>query len=261
MNPPRLLLARSAVAGLLSLWSASAASSACGTTSLRDMVVTTQEHGAIQLASGRTVILNDVRVAAEEPGAQTFLASHAGAAVEVRLSGGAPDRWGREPAEILLSPDAARLDLAHALVARGLAIVDSDAETLCDDTLLLREEQARRARRGLWREDAAQPLEAEDAAALLARLGSFTIVEGVVRNVGERGRRTFLDFGRSWDNAFTVIVPTRLWAKVQDAGMDAATLKGRRIRIRGIMQNWRGPAIELTTVEFIEKLETRPLRP
>lgn len=283
----RRSLARSNLACLLALWGAfglqdlhaSEAPAACTATISRDVLVAGGAHGELHLASGGTITLNDIRVVAGPSGgarggdahergvqeagvlrdfAQAYLASQIGAQVELRLSAGAPDRWGRMRGAVVLSPDTSRLDLAHALVARGMAIVDTGAERLCDDSLLLREEQARRSRRGVWSEAGAQPLEAGDAAGLLARVGKFAIVEGVVRNVGERGRRTYLDFGRSWDDAFTVIVPQPLWTRLQDAGTNAATLRGRRIRIRGIMQNWRGPAIELTTVEFIEKLESRP---
>ena len=281
MSSLRSLLARSSLACLLALWGvaghpglqaseakaaeaeaaegvAAEGEAACAAQISRDVLVAAGEHGELHLASGRTITLNDVRPAAAQDGtaetARAFLESQIGEQVELRLGSDETDRWGRMRAAVVLSPDTSRLDLAHALVARGLAIVDTGAERLCDESLLLREEQARRSRRGLWSEAQMQPLEAEDSAGLLARIGSFTIVEGVVRNVGERERRTYLDFGRSWDDAFTVIVPSRLWAKVRDTGLDAATLKGRRIRIRGIMQNWRGPAIELTTVEFIEKL-------
>ncbi len=278
MSPRRSLLVRSSLACLLALWSVPGdpglqagqdlkgeVPAACPAQISRDVLVAGGEHGEIHLASGRTITLSDVRTAAAgddtQASARAFFESQIGEQVELRLGSDETDRWGRMRAAVVLSPDTARLDLAHALVARGLAIVDTGAERLCDESLLLREEQARRSGRGLWSRADARPLDALDSAGLLARIGSFTIVEGVVRNVGERERRTYIDFGRSWDGAFTVIVPSRLWAKVRDAGMDAATLKGRRIRIRGIMQNWRGPAIELTTVEFIEKLETRPFRP
>lgn len=256
-SPLRLL----ALAALVSLSGQAAHAGECKFVASRDTVVESGAFGEIRLASGRMVTLSDVRIAGPTEDALHFLASQVGAEVELQVRETKPDRWGRIGAAIILSPDASRLDLAHALVARGLAVVDSQAQTLCDESLLLREEQARRSRRGLWRAAEALPVPAEDPAALLARVGSFTIVEGVVQSIGERGRRTFLDFGRSWDGAFTVIIPSPLWTKVQGAGMGDDALKGRRIRIRGIMQNWRGPAIELTTVEFIEKLEARPLRP
>lgn len=234
---------------------ATAARAQCDGAAVRDTLLESGTFGEIRLASGRVVTLGDVRVEGMDEAAQAFVSAHAGAPVELRLGDDEPDRWGRLRAGIVLSPETSRLDLAHALVARGVAVVDSGAETLCDGSLLLREEQARRSRRGLWRDEDALPLAAEDSAALLARAGRFTIVEGEVRSVGERERRTYLDFGRSWDGGFTVIIPARLWSKVQAAGMEADTLKGRRIRVRGIMQEWRGPAIELTTVDFIEQLK------
>jgi len=243
------------LAGFVALSGADAHAGNCGGTISRDRLLESGPFGEIRLASGRTVTLADIRVAGIDHGTGAFVSAHAGAPVELQLGDFRPDRWGRLHAGIVLSPDSSRLDLAHALVARGIAVVDSGAETLCDNSLLLREEQARRARRGIWRDPETLPVSAENRDALRARMGGFTIVEGVVRSVGERSRRTYIDFGRSWDSAFTVIVPARLWSKVQAAGMEADTLKGRRIRVRGIMQEWRGPAIELTTVDFIEKLE------
>ena len=258
---PRHGLATVALAGFLSLFGADARADECTASVSRDVLLESSEFGEMRLASGRTVTLSDVRVSFDDNTARVFLSTQSGTPIELRVRETKPDRWGRVRASIILSPDASRLDLAHALVARGLAVVDTHAQSLCDDSLLLREEQARRARRGIWRADDALPFAADDPAELLARVGSFTLVEGMVRSVGERERRTYLDFGRSWETAFTVIIPSPLWTKVQEAGMGAATLKGRRIRVRGIMQNWRGPAIELTTVEFIENLESRPLRP
>lgn len=260
-KPPRCAFAKAFLAGLMALYWAGARAEECAVAVSRDILVESGPFGELRLASGTIVTLADVRTSAGEDDVFRFLASQAGAEVELQVRETKPDRWGRVRAAIVLSPNTSRLDLAHALVARGLAIVDSHAQTLCDASLLLREEQARRSRRGLWRADEALPIPAEDAGALLSRVGSFAIVEGVVLSVGERERRTYLDFGRSWEGAFTVIIPTPVWAKVREAGMGGETLKGRRIRVRGIMQNWRGPAIELTTVEFIENLESRTLRP
>ncbi len=245
------------------------AASACEGRVARDVVSGAGAFGEVRLASGRSVILADIgpgdpaltHGAAIAEGARAFIAAQAGVAAEVRVVEEAPDRWGRVAAAIVLAPDAAALDLAHALVARGLAVVDPGARArLCDPELLRREEQARRAGRGLWREAAMSPLPASDPAALLARVGSFTLVEGTVRRVGIRGRRTYLDFGGAPEGAFTIIVPADIWTRLEEAGLGGASLKGRRIRVRGIMQEWRGPAIELMMAELIETLEARPVR-
>ena len=249
------------MAGFVLLTGTAARAGECAVAVSRDTILERGAFGELRLASGRVVVLSDVRVAGHVEEVSDFLASRLGAEIELRLRGTVPDRWGRLQAAVIVAPDASRLDLAHALVARGLAVVDTSSQNLCDAGLLLREEQARRARRGVWRAEEVLPVPATDADALLARVGGFTIVEGVVESVGERGRRTYLDFSRARDGAFTVIIAGPLRAKMRDAGMDVATLKDRRIRVRGIMQNWRGPAIEITTVEFIEKLESRPLRP
>lgn len=216
----------------------------------------------IALASGARALLVDVAVADERAAGAIVARAARGAHAVAFLAGAQADRWGRRPARILLDPDGANpRDLATTLVAAGAARVDPGArEALCDPALLAREDVARRAARGLWREESARALPADRPDLLLARVGRFAIVEGVVAGVGERARRTFIDFSRDWDGGFTVIVPTRIWATLAARGLDAPTLTGRRIRVRGIIQEWRGPAVELSTADFVETIDAERRR-
>lgn len=219
-------------------------------------------EGEIALASGARVLVADVAVADHEAAEAIVMRAARGAHAVAFLAGAQEDRWRRRPARILLDPDGrAPRDLAATLVAAGAARVDPGArEALCDPALLARENVARRAARGLWREDDARPLPAARPELLLARAGRFTIVEGVVVGVGERARRTFIDFSRDWDGGFTVIVSTGVWAALVARGLDASALKGRRIRVRGIIQEWRGPAVELATADFVELIDAERRR-
>jgi hypothetical protein len=59
---------------------------------------------------------------------------------------------------------------------------------------------------------------------------------------------------------FTIIIPKRIWTLLQERGLGAAILTGRRIRARGILEDRQGPALTVTAGEAIEILEERPRR-
>jgi hypothetical protein len=150
-------------------------------------------------------------------------------------------------------------DFTQGLVAAGLAFVDpGEAESLCVSALLQSETQARRQRIGLWREEIHQPLPAEAEERLRERIGRFVIVEGRIVQVGERGARTYLNFGRRWAEDFTVVLPKSTWARITGHGHSALSLRGRRIRARGVLEAWNGTAL---TIHAAEALEILPLEP
>jgi hypothetical protein len=161
---------------------------------------------------------------------------------------------------VRLAAPSDRDDLAAALVAAGLAMVDpTHPEGLCDPQLLAAEHPARERGLGLWAEARYKTL-AADAPALGERAGQFAIVEGRIRSIGEREQRTYLNFGSDWSSDFTVIVPRRVWTSLVDRGLTAAALRGRRIRARGILENWQGTAITVIVPEMLEVMHNGPER-
>jgi hypothetical protein len=80
-------------------------------------------------------------------------------------------------------------------------------------------------------------------------------VEGRIRTVGERRQQTYLNFGSDWASDFTIIVPKRVWSLVQERGLSAAGLRGRRIRARGVLEDRQGPSMTVTAIDAIEVLE------
>jgi len=214
----------------------------------QDVVAGVGERGEIALASGRLVRLADLRP--PEPlwdggAAAGRLAGLVGRPVEV-MADPATDRWGRHAAELR----ADGRDLAEALLSEGLAVVD--AADLCRPGLLDLEDAARRRRLGAWAREEARPIWVGDTARILALKGRFALVEGRVLGVGERGRRAYLNFGRDWGRDTTVTIPQRTWSILARRGWDAAFLQGRRVRARGVVEDWRGPAIELTSADALE---------
>ncbi|MCJ2050132.1 thermonuclease family protein [Methylobacterium sp. J-070] len=199
-------------------------------------------RGEILLGSGARVVPDSLRwpdVPEAAAAAQAWLVARRGSAVTV-VPRGQPDRWDRARADIQIADGDD--DLAGGLIGAGLALADAnEADSLCRPALRLVEAAARARRLGIWRE----PLPAaQDGPALRALAGRFVIVEGRVRHVGERGARTYLDFAPPGADALTVTVSKRTWRMVHARGLSAASSEGQRVRVRGILEVWRGPTLE-----------------
>lgn len=244
------------LSGLLWIEAASAAEErrACPSVTIADRVTSVSEAGDLELASGPTARLLDIRFAddpAQRRPALAWLRRHVGEAVVLKAR--PADRWGRMPVEAALARDPS-LDWARGMVTAGLAMVDAgEAEALCRVTLLQAEAEARREGLGLWHGTAYRPL-AADAADLGAHIGRFVLVEGRIASVGERDSRTYLNFGRRWSDDFTVVLPKQTWATLMLQGHSAASLRGQRVRARGLLEAWNGTAMTIHAAEMIELL-------
>ncbi|MXQ11245.1 thermonuclease family protein [Microvirga makkahensis] len=170
------------------------------------------------------------------------------------------DRWDRRSLRARLAQGQG-FDLGHGLVEAGLAVVDAGTDQVfCQPELLAFEETARERRLGLWADGRYNPILAEQTERLKERVGSFAIVEGRVRSIGERKRRTYLNFGGHWAEDFTIIIPRQTWMRMAERGISANSLKGRILRARGILQSWQGTALTIDLPEMIEHLEGEGLR-
>jgi endonuclease YncB( thermonuclease family) len=117
--------------------------------------------------------------------------------------------------------------------------------------MLALERDARAAKRGIWGHRYYAIRDAEDVG---RDMGSFQVVEGRVFAVAERKSTTFVNFDRNWHEDFTIVVRGRDRRAFRDAGMDLKTLEGQRIRVRGWVKSWNGPAIEVTHPEQLERI-------
>lgn len=228
----------------------------CAAAESLETVAAVSERGEIGLRSGRLVKLSGLRPAAGNGGAaaRAWLRSRIGQPVRVAAWPG-EDRWGRTRARVALAEGPSRLDLAQGLVEAGLGVVDvGEAEVLCQPELLALEETARERGLGLWADDRYKPVSADRPERLRDAVGRFTLVEGLVRSVGERRQRTYLNFEADGAAGFTVTIPKRTWAIMVEKGLSAGALRGRHVRVRGIVEEWRGFAIEVTAADMIEVL-------
>ncbi|MCJ2092823.1 OB-fold nucleic acid binding domain-containing protein [Methylobacterium sp. J-072] len=218
-------------------------------------------RGEIRLASGARIVLDSVRWP-DAPGAaeaaRAWLDARRGDGLVV-VPRGPPDRWGRAHADIQVADTD--IDLAGGLLGAGLAFADANERgSLCRPALRAVEDAARDKKLGLWREST---LQATDGPALRAQEGRFVVVEGRIRHVGERSARTYLDFVARGEDGLTVTVSKRTWRTMRTRGLSAASLEGRRVRVRGILEVWRGPTLEANAdgVEILGEPDRREAGP
>ena len=110
----------------------------------------------------------------------------------------------------------------------------------CTLELLNRERTARAAKLGLWAGSYYELLNADDPAKVLAEQGHFALVEGKVVSARESGATIYVNFGRRWSTDFTVTILKRNARSFTAAGLEPKTLAGRRIRIRGWIEERGG---------------------
>jgi endonuclease YncB( thermonuclease family) len=218
---------------------------------------------------GRTLALDDgreVRLAAIEvapPGEAAGAAAKealetliAGQPIELRGTAPETDRYGRLFAHIYVARDNKERWVEAELIERGHARVSSRVgERGCATALLARERTARAANLGLWADPYYVIRRADDAAAVAAERGRFAIVEGKVLSVRESGATIYVNFGRRWSQDFTVTIAKRNESAFVNAGLEPKRLQGRRVRIRGFVEQRGGPWVEATRPEQIELAE------
>lgn len=211
-------------------------------------------RGELVLASGRRARLSDLRWPDrpdQDEAARNRLLAFRGLPLAV-TERGSEDRWGLRRIDGIAG-GAEPVDLAGELIAAGLATADpGEADGLCRPGLRALESAPREAGRGVW---AGGAVAATDLAGLTARAGRFAVVEGRILHVGERSSRTYLDFARRGEPGLTVTVQKRTWRSLSEHGLSAAALRGRFVRIRGMVEIGRGPLVELAGVEAIEVVE------
>jgi endonuclease YncB( thermonuclease family) len=225
------------------------------------------------VVDGRTLVLEDgreVRLAAVEVAAPSEPAGAAakaalealigGQKIELRTSGPKPgpetDRYGRLFGHVFAMSDGSERWAEAELIARGHARVAARVgERACATALLARERAARAANLGLWADPYYVIRPADDAAAVAAERGRFAIVEGKVLSVRESGPTIYVNFGRRWTQDFTVTIAKRNESAFTNAGLEPKRLQGRRVRVRGYVEQRGGPWVEATRPEQIELAE------
>ena len=208
--------------------------------------------GELRLEDGRTLVLAAVMPGSESmvaPLSDRLAALLRGEALAFDPDATRLDRYGRLQAQVL-APGGRWVQAD--LVSRGLAlVVPVDQPLAVLEPLLALEDRARQARLGHWSDAPAAVLPTA-----LARdgLGSFRIVTGRIRQASVVRGRTYLNFGDDWRTDFTAVIAPARRRAFAAAGRSAETLDGRRVRVRGWIEAFNGPMIDLHHPAQIELL-------
>lgn len=178
-----------------------------------------------------------------------------GQSVDIAFEDRQSDRHGRLLAQVFVGEGDGRRWLQGALVAAGHARAFSHVRSRgCARALIARETAARRAKLGLWGNAAYAVREAWRTRDLLRAVQTYQIVEGEVVDVADRRRTVYINFGRVWREDFTVLIERRSRSQFDSSTIDLLALKGRRVRVRGWIEESGGPMIKVTHPEQIEVL-------
>jgi len=180
-----------------------------------------------------------------------------GQKVRLRHGGERLDRHGRSLGQLFV-PGEPEVWVQQRLLADGMARVYSFPDNRsCIADLIAAEGRARLNRLGIWADPYYAVRRADRPAELAERSGNYELVEGRVLAAGEAGGRVYLNFGRSWKTDFTVVIDRVALGRFNREGLDPLRLADALLRVRGWVDNYDGPRIEVTHPEQIEVLATR----
>jgi len=226
---------------------------------MKPVAVAAVEDGrTIRLADGRRLrpagvesfALLGLGAEAAEAALGRALAGRARGEVRFRYAGPRPDRYGRRAADVFTADGR---PLSALLTGAGAAVARPEPGSRCTAAVLAAEDAARAGGLGFWKTARVLPALPD---ALSSHLDRYVLAEGVVRSVGVRKRRTYLNFGSDWSRDVTVEIDAR---HVRRFGGAAAlrALKGMRVRVRGRSTARGGPMLRVDTPGQIEALGRR----
>jgi micrococcal nuclease len=225
----------------------------------RARVVRVEKNGALILSDGRAILLEGIRLPQADNSPRYLVDQAMAELTQMALAGpitftSTPpkeDRYDRIRAQ-----GFGRQWLQTALLEKGLArVAISPDRNECAPDLYEAEARGRARHAGLWALAGTLPKAPQDIAKapVATTTGKFQLVEGYVTNIGNAGGRTFIDFGSNGQHSFSAIVAPQDRRAFRDYDFDA--LVAHRIRVRGIVQDYRGrPQIALSNPQQIEVL-------
>lgn len=181
-----------------------------------------------------------------------------GQSVVLRYGGEQIDRHGRALAQLFVVLTDREIWAQEEMLMAGMARVYSFPDNrACLLELFAAEAKARAMKLGIWGDPEYSVRRADRPEVLLDRAGHYELVEGRVLLAAEAGALVYLNFGRRWKEDFTVVIDARSRKLFAESGLDPLVLGGALVRVRGWIDDYDGPRIEVTHPEQIEVLATR----
>jgi hypothetical protein len=145
------------------------------------------------------------------------------------------------------------MSLQQQLLRQGYAYVRPPVGPKpCADMLFAAERIARASERGVWANPELRPKSAANREDILRARGHFALIEGKILSVRESGGAIYLNFGRYYTRAFSVLIRKR---NAKRFAIAPKLLQDKHIRVRGTVEARRGPLIEARWPEQIELIE------
>ena len=206
-----------------------------------------EKGGALILPDGRIVVLEGIRLAPGEHGMAALRKLVFAGPIAFSVTPPKGDRYGRIRAQAF-----GKEWLQMALLEQGTARVQiAPDRPECAPDFYEAEARARARHAGLWARSENRVRTPDD---LKGMIGSFQLVEGRVSDVVRADGRILLEFEGKVRRGFSAVIEPEDRRAFRDFDLDG--LSSRRIRIRGIVQDYRGrPEIALATPWQIETLD------
>ena len=188
--------------------------------------------------AGSTKVFVLADIVAAEIGKSVKLPS---GSVTLYFNGKSSDRYGVQPAHLFHRG----VWLQGRLLGLGQALAYPTGEkSPCWQAVVDAEAKFTAKRRIYWR---AQGVEyrASELDLLSKKTGNFVIVNGVVRSIGDRKRRIYLNFGENWAQDFTVSVEKQGVGRFKGSLDFLKTLTNKQVQVRGVLEFNRGPLIRV----------------
>ncbi len=183
-----------------------------------------------------------------------------GKQVHLKYGGAKRDRYNRILAHMFVVGDEGSKEVwvQKAMLEKGFARVYSFADNrFCLDELLATEAKARVERYNIWSNSFYDILHAQKPNKILKLVDSYELIEGVVVSAKRVGVRIYLNFGKNYRDDFTIVIDKRGRGVFKKAGIDPLDLENALIRVRGWVEKYDGPRIDVTHPEQIEVLARR----
>lgn len=141
------------------------------------------------------------------------------------------------------------------LLAEGLARVrPSQRNPEMAEQMVALEDKARESGRGLWEKKGQYAILTPETAS--HAINDWAIVEGEIHSTALVNNVLYLNFGPDWRTDFTIGLTSNIRRQLQNAGTDAQNLAGRTVRVRGWIEDYNGPYLELIHPIWLEILES-----
>jgi micrococcal nuclease len=223
------------------------------------VVTRVDASGALILDDGREVVLIGallpVTTEPTDTANATLKALVEGHRVELAFSGRRLDRYGRLLAQVFVQTGNQRIWVQGHLMENGQARAYAlPGHTACLGELIAHEARARQRASALWGQTQFQDRDATDTRTLLRYRDTFQSVVGRVESIAKVRGETVLMFSADGLAGFNATI-TRATSVGKTSFKSWADLKHKTVRVRGWIDQRRGPSITLSDAREIELLD------